>query len=40
MPSSMPSAPRSFSETPEWVVLPGWQARDSVPPRLTASLNT
>src|SRR5439155_6876266 len=39
-PSEMPMARRAASGTPECVVLPGWQARDSVPPRLTACLNT
>ena len=31
-------AARNSAGTPECVVLPGWQASDSVPPRLTASL--
>ncbi len=36
--SLTPIASRSSFGTPEWVVLAGCEASDSVPPRLTASL--
>jgi hypothetical protein len=34
-----PGADHSAFGTPEWVMAAGWLASDSVPPRLTASLN-
>ena len=36
--SPTPMRARTSAGTPECVVVPGWQASDSVPPRLTASL--
>ena len=36
--SLTPMRSRNAAGTPECVVEPGWQASDSVPPRLTASL--
>ena len=38
--SEIPNRSLVSTGTPEWTVLAGWQARDSVPPRLTASLMT
>ena len=38
--SVMPRRSRISFGTPEWSWWPGWQASDSVPPRLTASLKT
>ncbi len=38
--SVMPSRSRTAFGTPEWVVEAGWLASDSVPPKLTASLNS
>ena len=38
--SLTPRRSRVSFGTPEWVVEAGWQVSDSVPPRLTASLNT
>ena len=39
-PSVTPAASRTACGTPECVVEAGWQTSDSVPPRLTASLNS
>src|SRR5580698_8498146 len=39
-PSDTPAAARTSAGTPECVVEAGWQISDSVPPRLTADLNS